>query len=80
MSDISENIKTTFGNLLKIYNESGSLMQDAESMMENAGYSCIHGNTTGTTQSKNFHNPQWWITPFISRYYSSDVNPSVING
>ncbi len=78
MTEESGKIKTTFSNLLKIYNETGSLLQDAEAIMEKAGYRCLHGNYTGTEQSKNINNPTWWITPYASRYYSSDDNPFVV--
>lgn len=78
MSKQSESIKTTFGNLIKIYKETANLLQDAESMLERSGYHCLHGNTLGTEQSKNINNPSWWITPFGSRYFTTQENPAEI--
>lgn len=78
MSKQSDNIKTTFGNLVKIYQTTANLLQDAESMLERYGYHCLHGNTLGTEQSKNINNPSWWITPFGSRYFATQENPAEI--
>ena len=75
MSELSDNIQTTFNNMIAIYQESANLLLDASSILEKSGYQCLHGNTLGTEQSKNINNPKWWITPYISRYFTAQENP-----
>jgi hypothetical protein len=75
MSELSDNIQTTFNNMIAIYQESANLLLDASSILEKSGYQCLHGNTLGTEQSKNINNPKWWITPYISRYFAAQENP-----
>lgn len=78
MSEQSENIKTTFKNIITIYQESANLLLDASSMLEKSGYRCLHGNTVGTEQSKDINNPIWWITPYASRYFTTQENQDEI--
>jgi len=78
MSKQSESIKTTFKNLTTIYQETASLLLDASGILEKYGYRCLHGNTAGTEQSKDINNPQWWITPYVSRYFATQENPDEI--
>ncbi|GAH69105.1 unnamed protein product, partial [marine sediment metagenome] len=47
MSDLSDSIKTTFKNLITIYQETANLLEDASSILEKSGYRCVHGNTVG---------------------------------
>jgi hypothetical protein len=75
MSELSDNIKTTFKNIITVYQETSKLLQDATSIIEKSGYQCLHGNTIGTEQSKDINRPQWWITPYVSRYFSTQENP-----
>jgi hypothetical protein len=75
MSELSDNIKTTFMNIIAIYQETSNLLQDASSLIEKSGYQCLHGNTIGTEQSKDINRPQWWVTPYVSRYFSTQENP-----
>jgi len=78
MSDLSDSIKTTFKNLITIYQETANLLEDASSILEKSGYRCVHGNTVGTEQSKNINTPSWWITPYASRYFATQENPAEI--
>ena len=78
MSKQSESIKTTFKNLTTIYQETASLLLDASGILEKYGYRCLHGNTAGTEQSKDINNPQWWIPPYVSRYFATQENPEEI--
>ncbi len=80
MTEIADRIKITFDNVIKVYEESASLLQDADSLMANAGYRCIHGNTVGTEQSKDINSPEWWLAPYVSRYYRSEDNPLDLKG
>ena len=78
MSKLSDNMQTTFSNLITIYQETANLLQDASSIVEKSGYRCLHGNTIGTEQSKNINNPKWWITPYVSRYFATQEKPDEI--
>jgi hypothetical protein len=73
--NVSESIQISFQNLITIYQETASLLQDAESLLELAGYSCPHGTTLGTIQSKGINNPTGWIVPFASRYFTRKDKP-----
>jgi len=75
MSEQSENFKTTFKNIITIYQETANLLQDASSMLEKSGYPCLHGNSIGTEVSRDINNPQWWIIPYASRYFATQENP-----
>ncbi len=77
MSELSDNIKVTFQNLITIYNETSSLLQDADSMLEKVGYHCTHSNrnTIGTERSYHISYPEWWITPYACRFYATQENP-----
>jgi len=78
VSKLSDNMQTTFSNLITIYQETANLLQDASSIVEKSGYRCLHGNTIGTEQSKNINNPKWWITPYVSRYFATQEKPDEI--
>lgn len=78
MSELSDNIKTTFQNLITIYRETSNLLQDAGSMLERLGYHCIHSNTNtiGTERSYQINLPQWWMTPYACRFYATGESPA----
>jgi hypothetical protein len=80
MSDISEQIKTTFQNIITIYEETSSLLLDASSNIEKQGFQVLHGNTLGTEQSKDINSPKWWITPYGARYFAIKEYPEIIKG
>jgi len=61
MSELSNNIQTTYKNVITIYQETANLLQDASSILEKDGYRCLHGNSLGTEHSRDINNPQWWI-------------------
>jgi hypothetical protein len=76
MTSLAEDIQNTFSNVLKIYEDVSSMLQDADALIQKAGYRCLHGNSIGTESSKHIGYPRWWVYPYISRYYISDENPS----
>lgn len=80
MSEIADRIRITFENVIKIYEESASLLLDADGPMSKAGYRCIHTNTVGTEHSKDINSPTWWVAQYVSRYYRSDDNPLDLKG
>lgn len=78
MSEVSNNIQTTYKNVITIYQETANLLQDAGSILEKSGYRCLHGNSIGTEHSRDINNPQWWIIPYASRYFQTQENPDEI--
>ena len=78
MSKLSNNIQTTFKNVITIYQETANLLQDVSSILEKAGYRCLHGNSIGTELSRDINNPQWWIISYASRYFHAQENPDEI--
>ncbi len=80
MTEIADRIKITFENVIKIYEESASLLQDADGPMSKAGYRRINTNTVGTEHSKDINSPAWWMAQYVSRYYRPDENPLDLKG
>jgi hypothetical protein len=78
MSELSDDIQTTFKNIITIYQETANLLQDTSSILEKSGYRCLHGNSIGTELSRDINNPQWWIIPYASRYFVTQENPDEI--
>ncbi len=76
MSELSNNIQTTFKNVINIYQTTANLLQDAGGILENSGYRCIHGNSIGTEHSRDINNPQWWTIPYATRYFQTQGNPN----
>ncbi len=78
MSELTNDIRITFENIMKVYQASSSLLLDTDSLMEEKGYTCVHGNYLGTEQSKNINLPNNWIPPFCSRHYVNIQDPEKI--
>ena len=80
MSETSENITATFNNVIQIYEETASLLQDLDALMEQHGYRCFHGSGFGSEQSRQINYPKHWLIPFMSRYYANEETPMDIKG
>jgi len=75
MNKLSDNIQTTFKNVITICQETANLLQDAGSILEKSGYRCLNGNSIGTEFSRDINSPQWWIIPYASRCFQTQENP-----
>ena len=75
MNEQTNQFIITFENIITIYKETASILNDAEALLEEKNFSCSHGNTGGTEQSKRMDLPQRWVTPYIARYFINDNNP-----
>jgi hypothetical protein len=80
MSEISENITATFSNVIQIYEETASMLQDLDALMEQHGYRCFHGSAFGSEQSRQINYPKHWLIPFMSRYYANEETPMEFKG
>lgn len=75
MNKLSDNIQTTFKNVITIFQETANLLQDAGSILEKSGYRCFHGNSIRTELSRDINSPQWWTIPYASRCFLTQENP-----
>ena len=81
MNDTSVEIKNTFTNLVKIYSETSSLLLDADTYLEEYGFTCAHSNNTlATEQSKHINLPSRWITYHAGRYFNSESHDKILLG
>jgi hypothetical protein len=78
MKDVSKIIFKTFNNVVKIYEDISSLLEDVSLKLDPYGYKCFHGNTIGTEQSKDIRSPKRWITPYASKYFSNENDNSIL--
>lgn len=78
MSTLSQDIQISFSNVLKVYEDISTLLQDADAFMEKAGYKCLHSNYIGTESSKHIASPRYWVYPYVCRYYTSAAEPAII--
>lgn len=72
MSEVSTQIRLTFQNVIKVYQEISSMLQDADLMMDKGGVPCLHSKVVGAEQSKSMTMPQAWMPPFAARYYGNE--------
>lgn len=77
MSEISDNIKTTFENILKIYNETASLILDADELMDRSGYTPLRGAWMETEYSRSLEYPNFWLAQAAGRYYKYEKDPKI---
>ena len=77
MGEISDNIKATFSNMVRIYEEMASLLLDADDLMTRNGYRPLKGSAIESAYSKSLNHPRWWMTLSGARYYVSDEDPMV---
>ena len=85
-TNLEDQIRISFENIIKVYTESSMLLLDASQIIlkdkdyKDLAYICPHGNTLGTNQSKNINYPADWITPYGARYFSSEKYPKTLLG
>lgn len=74
MSEFNLNVRQTFDNLLKIYQDIAILFQDADALLEQAGYLCFHGNEMIVENSRSLGHPEWWFYQYMLRGYARADN------
>lgn len=75
MSEISLNIRSTFANMIKIYEETARLLLDADDLMNRNGHRSLKGSGIESPYSKSLSYPRWWLTFSAVRYYVSEDDP-----
>lgn len=80
MSEISQNISDTFGNMIKIYEETARLLLDADDLMTRNGHHASRGMGIESPYSKSLTYPRWWLTFSAVRYYISEDEPRDARG
>ncbi len=77
MSEISENIRSTFTNMVKIYEETARFFLDADDLMTRNGYRVLKGSALESETSRSLNHPRWWLMFSGVRYYIPEENPEV---
>ena len=75
--NLTENIKASFDNITKIYEESSFLLKDLAAELEKLGYEKEpRGNSIGTTYvSKNINSPRYWLTRYAALFFRTKAKP-----
>lgn len=73
MSELSESIKVSFENVLKIYEQTASLFLDADDLMQRRGYRNLGGSGIESPFSKRLDYPRWWLCGSAVRHYVSEM-------
>ena len=77
MGEISENIKATFSNIIRIYEETASLFLDVDDLMVRNGFRLAKGTGIESAHSRSLNYPRWWMAFAGARYYISEADPMV---
>lgn len=77
MSEISENIRATVVNMVRIYEETARFFLDADDLMTRNGHHVLRGSALESESSKSLHYPRWWLLFFGVRYYIPEEDPNV---
>lgn len=79
MSEIAENIKKTFENILKIYEETASLILDTDVIMDRYEYMPFRGSWMEVEYSRSLEYPRYWFAQAVVRYYKSEKDSKLAN-
>lgn len=77
MSEISENIRATVVNMVRIYEETARFFLDADDLMTRNGHRVLKGSALESESSKSLHYPRWWLMFYGIRYYIPEQDPNV---
>jgi len=69
VAELTDNIKGSFENVIQVYKAVADLLQEADELMREEKYECIHGSSIRTEQSKRVTHPLLWIPSYVSRFY-----------
>ena len=73
MSELSESIRVSFDNVLKIYEQVASLILDVDDLMQRRGYRNLGGSGIESPYSKRLDYPRWWLCGSAVRHYVSEM-------
>jgi len=77
VSETSENIRATFTNMVKIYEETAKFFLDADELMTRNGYRVLKGSALESESSRSLNYPRWWLMFAGVRYYIPEENPDI---
>ncbi len=77
MTELSENIKTSFANIQSIYEQIANLFSDVDDLMQQRGYRNMGRASVEAPFSKSLNYPRWWLVGSASRYYILDTQPEI---
>ena len=77
MAEAGSIMKSTIENILRLYEDSASLLLDADELMSRSGYSSLKGTGVECGSSRMLSSPRWWLMQQATRYYVSPQDPSV---
>lgn len=73
---LSENVKTSFDNVVKIYEESSLLLKDLDAELEKLGFGKIKGNEISTSTSKHIDRPRDWLPRYATLFFEAKAEPN----
>ena len=72
---LSENVKISFDNIVKVYEESSLLLKDLVAELEKKEFEKIQGNEIAAYVSKHIDKPQWWFPSYASFSFKRKDEP-----
>ena len=69
--NLSENVKTSFDNIVKIYEESSILLGDLVAELEKKGLKKIKGNEMSSYMSKLIDSPKYWFVRYAVLFFKA---------
>ena len=73
---LSENVKTSFDNIVKVYEESSLLLKDLDAELEKIGFGKIKGNEISTYISKHVDKPRDWLFRYATLFFEATAEPN----
>ena len=69
--NLSENVKTSFDNIFKVYEESSFLLQDLVAELEKKRFEKIKGNEMSSYISKHIGSPRYWFVRYAVLFFKA---------
>lgn len=73
---LSENVKTSFDNIVTVYEESSLLLKDLDAKLEKIGFGKIKGNEISTSTSKHIGKPRDWLFRYATLFFKAKDEPN----
>jgi hypothetical protein len=77
MSELSNNMRATVSNMVRIYEELTRLFLDADDLMTRNGHRVLRGSALEAELSRSLNFPRWWLMFAGSRYYIPEDDPQL---
>ena len=72
---LSENVKISFDNIIKVYEESSLLLKDLVAELEKIGFEKVKGNEISAYVSKHIDKPHNWLAGYAALSFKNKAEP-----